>query len=104
MGLSQRDVAGRANLTGAYIGWIEQGLRNPSRPSVIRIADALSIPHEDALKAGGYFPRGEPARLEPDEQELLEKYRQSLPALRQSILELARRLAGFSEDPGDPPG
>lgn len=44
LGITQEEVAGRAELDRTYISGCERGLRNPSLISVEKIANALEIP------------------------------------------------------------
>ena len=43
VGISQEELAGRANLDRTYISGIERGRRNPSVKSLQRVANALTI-------------------------------------------------------------
>lgn len=42
-GLSQEDLAGRAELDRTYVSGIERGRRNPSVKSLQRVANALDV-------------------------------------------------------------
>ena len=42
-GLTQEELADRANLHSTYIGQIERGLRNPSLVNLYKVANALNI-------------------------------------------------------------
>ena len=46
-GLSQEELAERANLHRTYISDVERGARNLSLASIVKIARALSIPCAD---------------------------------------------------------
>lgn len=49
-GLTQEQLAEATELHRTYIGFIEQGKRNPSIGNIGRIARALRIPLEDVFK------------------------------------------------------
>jgi transcriptional regulator with XRE-family HTH domain len=56
LGLSQEELADRANIHRTYIGGIERGERNPTLTMIVRLAEALEVA---------------PAKLlEPDEPEM----------------------------------
>ena len=42
-GLSQEDLASRANVHRTYLGGIERGERNPSLKNIAAIAEALNV-------------------------------------------------------------
>jgi transcriptional regulator with XRE-family HTH domain len=49
-GLTQRDLAGRAKVTGAYIAMLEAGKKkNPSLAVLQRLAKALGVPVAELL-------------------------------------------------------
>ena len=50
LGLSQRQVAERADTTGATISRIEAGLVSPSMDSACKIADALGVSLDRLLR------------------------------------------------------
>jgi transcriptional regulator with XRE-family HTH domain len=50
-GLSQRDVASRAGVTGAYVAMLETGAKqNPSLAILKRLAKALAVPVTELLE------------------------------------------------------
>ncbi|RYG89775.1 XRE family transcriptional regulator [Loktanella sp. IMCC34160] len=51
LGISQEELAHRANLDRTYVSGCERRLRNPSLVSVERIANALGIPAGDLLNS-----------------------------------------------------
>lgn len=48
-GLTQRDLAARANLSEAYVSQIESGVRKGSTATMIALANALSLELEDLV-------------------------------------------------------
>ena len=48
-GITQEKLADAVDLHRTYIGFIEQGKRNPSIGNVYRIAKALKVPIKDLL-------------------------------------------------------
>jgi len=50
-GLSQRDLAKEAKVTGAYVAQLETGVRkNPSLDALKRLAKALGVPVTELLE------------------------------------------------------
>lgn len=49
-GISQEELADRANLDRTYVSGCERGVRNPTLRSVEKIARALSVPPSELLK------------------------------------------------------
>jgi transcriptional regulator with XRE-family HTH domain len=49
-GLSQEELAEKANLHRTYIGAVERGERNASLKSILRIAKALEVSLEEVFK------------------------------------------------------
>ncbi|MHB8832469.1 MAG: helix-turn-helix transcriptional regulator [Desulfobacteria bacterium] len=47
LGISQEELADRAQVHRTYIGGIERGERNPTLTTIYKIADALKIPPMD---------------------------------------------------------
>jgi transcriptional regulator with XRE-family HTH domain len=47
LGISQDDLADRANLHRTYVGAVERGERNISLLNILRLADALNITAKD---------------------------------------------------------
>ncbi|MCP3753926.1 helix-turn-helix domain-containing protein [Streptomyces sp. TBY4] len=59
-GLSQLELAGRADSSSRHISFVETGRSRPSEEMVLRLADHLEIPVRDRnalLMAAGYAPR-----------------------------------------------
>ena len=50
-GLSQEELADRANLHRTYVGSIERGERNVALLNIKRLADALSVPIEELVSS-----------------------------------------------------
>ena len=58
-GLSQLDLANRAEISQRHLSFLELGRANPSRRMVLRLAEALGVPlrqHNAMLLAAGYAP------------------------------------------------
>jgi transcriptional regulator with XRE-family HTH domain len=51
LGLSQEDLADRANIHRTYIGGIERGERNPTLTMIHRLSQALGVPPSSLLAA-----------------------------------------------------
>jgi len=49
LGLTQEELAEKADFHVNFIGGIERATRNPSLTSIIRLAEALKIPPRDLL-------------------------------------------------------
>ncbi|MFF1408854.1 helix-turn-helix domain-containing protein [Streptomyces sp. NPDC058289] len=59
-GLSQLELAGRADSSSRHISFVETGRSRPSEEMVLRLADRLDVPVRDRnalLVAAGYAPR-----------------------------------------------
>ncbi|MFD5148268.1 helix-turn-helix domain-containing protein [Streptomyces sp. NPDC058401] len=59
-GLSQLELAGRADSSSRHISFVETGRSRPSEEMVLRLADRLEVPVRDRnalLLAAGYAPR-----------------------------------------------
>ena len=69
-GLSQLELAFRADVSQRHVSFLELGRARPSRDMVARLADALSIPlrqHNELLLAAGFAPEWRQRDLsEPD--------------------------------------
>ncbi len=50
LGLSQEELAERADLHRTYVGSVERGERNVSLENIVRLADALKVKPSDLLK------------------------------------------------------
>ncbi|MEM7503800.1 MAG: helix-turn-helix transcriptional regulator [Pseudomonadota bacterium] len=50
-GLSQEELASRAELHRTYVSSVERGQRNVSVENIFRLADALQVPAEELVKA-----------------------------------------------------
>jgi transcriptional regulator with XRE-family HTH domain len=58
-GLSQLELAGRAEISQRHLSFLELGRANPSRHMVLRLAEAIGVPlrqHNALLLAAGYAP------------------------------------------------
>jgi transcriptional regulator with XRE-family HTH domain len=58
-GLSQLDLAGRAEISQRHLSFMELGRASPSRDMVMRLAAALDVPlrqHNALLMAAGFSP------------------------------------------------
>ena len=90
MRLSQPELARRANISPSYVAWLEKGKRVPSLATSRQLAQALDLSEDEILKAAGRVPKEDAVRLNPEEQELLQQYRQAQQPLR-SMLRSALR-------------
>lgn len=79
--MSQDRLAQLAGLSNGYISLLEQGRRgkNPSRDTVIRIAQALNAPLAEMLGAAGRLKPGED--LSPEQRASFEDFVQTDPSL-----------------------
>ena len=69
-GLSQLDLAGRAEISQRHLSFLELGRASPSRPMVLRLAEALDIPlrqHNALLLAAGFAPSWRESGLDAPE-------------------------------------
>ena len=57
LGISQDDLADKANLHRTYVGGVERGERNISLLNILRLADALEVTVKDLFN--GNFEREE---------------------------------------------
>jgi transcriptional regulator with XRE-family HTH domain len=58
-GLSQLELAGRADISQRHLSFLELGRASPSRAMVLRLAEALAVPlrqHNALLTAAGFAP------------------------------------------------
>lgn len=53
LGISQEELAGRADVHRTYLGDIERGNRNPALINICRIAAALEVKPSDLFKRMG---------------------------------------------------
>ncbi len=68
--LSQLDLAGRAEISQRHLSFLELGRASPSRPMVLRLAEALDIPlrqHNALLLAAGFAPSWRESGLDAPE-------------------------------------
>ncbi|MEU3602595.1 helix-turn-helix transcriptional regulator [Streptomyces sp. NPDC006798] len=81
-GVSQLDLALRADSSSRHISFIETGRSRPSEEMILRLADQLDVPVRERnalLLAGGYAPRFPETPLDdPSMEALLEGLRQLL--------------------------
>ena len=69
-GLSQLDLAGRAEISQRHLSFLELGRASPSRQMVLRLAEALAIPlrqHNALLLAAGFAPSWRESGLDAPE-------------------------------------
>ncbi|OKK22479.1 XRE family transcriptional regulator [Streptomyces sp. CB00455] len=88
-GISQLELAGRADSSSRHISFVETGRSRPSEEMVLRLADHLDVPVRDRnalLMAAGYAPRYAHTPLDDP----------SLGALREG---LERLLTGYEPYP-----
>lgn len=68
--LSQLELGLRADVSARHVSFMETGRARPSREMLLRLAEALDLPHRDAnilLAAGGYTPVYSQANLDAPE-------------------------------------
>ncbi|MCY0928381.1 helix-turn-helix transcriptional regulator [Streptomyces sp. H27-H1] len=73
-GLSQLELAGRADSSSRHISFVETGRSRPSEEMVLRLADHLDVPVRDRnalLLAAGYAPRYAHTPLDDPSMEVL---------------------------------
>ncbi|MCX5403498.1 helix-turn-helix transcriptional regulator [Streptomyces sp. NBC_00335] len=73
-GLSQLELAGRADSSSRHISFVETGRSRPSEEMVLRLADRLDVPVRDRnalLVAAGYAPRYAHTPLDDPSMEVL---------------------------------
>ncbi|MGW5401104.1 helix-turn-helix domain-containing protein [Streptomyces sp. NPDC003952] len=73
-GLSQLELAGRADSSSRHISFVETGRSRPSEEMVLRLADRLEVPVRDRnalLVAAGYAPRYAHTPLDDPSMEVL---------------------------------
>ncbi|MFE4260875.1 helix-turn-helix domain-containing protein [Streptomyces sp. NPDC056883] len=73
-GLSQLELAGRADSSSRHISFVETGRSRPSEEMVLRLADHLDVPMRDRnalLVAAGYAPRYAHTPLDAPSMEVL---------------------------------
>ncbi|MDD9379883.1 helix-turn-helix transcriptional regulator [Streptomyces sp. ZAF1911] len=73
-GLSQLELAGRADSSSRHISFVETGRSRPSEEMVLRLADHLDVPMRDRnalLVAAGYAPRYAHTPLDSPSMEVL---------------------------------
>jgi transcriptional regulator with XRE-family HTH domain len=90
-GLSQRDLAARAEVSNAYLSQVERGLHEPSVRVLHSIAEALGLPlaallehadlieYPDAPPDAGAAIRSDPRLSEPQRTAMLSIYRSFVP-------------------------
>ncbi len=69
-GLSQLELAGRAGISQRHLSFLELGRSAPSRPMVVRLAEALGVPlrqHNALLLAAGLAPAWRESALDAPE-------------------------------------
>lgn len=50
LGISQEELALRADIQRSYLGGIERGERNPSLTNIVKIARTLEVPPSEILR------------------------------------------------------
>src|SRR5262245_60813427 len=69
-GWSQLELAGRAGISQRHVSFLELGRAAPSRPMVLRLAEALDVPlrqHNALLLAAGFAPAWRESALDAPE-------------------------------------
>ena len=86
LGLTMKDVAEAVGVSPAYVWRLEKGRSQPSRATGKSLALVLHIAEDMMYRAAGWLPEGEQLFLTPEEHELIDLYRQAVPALRAATL------------------
>ncbi len=100
LGLSQEELAQRANVSKNYISILERGRPHPgtgaapqpSRKTVEEIAVAMNWPIEEPLRLAGYSASPELSDLSPDEERLIAFYADMADADKQAVITIAEAL------------
>lgn len=58
LGISQEELALRADIQRSYLGGIERGERNPSLANIVKIARTLEVPPSEILRRAEAGMRG----------------------------------------------
>jgi transcriptional regulator with XRE-family HTH domain len=88
LGLTQEELAHRANIHTSYIGQLERGLRQPSLRVLACVAEALEMQLADLLRER---PRADSPLL----RELQRTLGTLSPAQQQVILDIVKKMAGL---------
>ncbi len=100
-GMTQSELARKANISQAAISHILSNRRNPGNGLCESIARALRLPPELVFRKAGLLPPAVPQ--DEYQEELLHLLQQLPPEERQEILELVRfKLERKSKEPGQP--
>ena len=86
-GLVQEEAAHRIGVHWTTISNYERGKNYPSPEVMDKIFDVYSIRQSDVFAIFGDFPKGDAVELTPDEEQLVDMYRQASPILRASTFE-----------------
>lgn len=100
LGLSQDDIAQRANVSKNYISILERGrphpstgaIPQPSRKAVMDIAAAMDWPVEEPLRLAGYSVTPDAEDLTPDEERLVAFYSDMTETDKQAVIIIAEAL------------
>jgi transcriptional regulator with XRE-family HTH domain len=90
-GLSQRELASRAELSRSYVCDIERGRGvHPSVETLDKLAAALGFSRVDLLKASGVIERVDERRENTEERRMLSVFRDLSDKGRVSVMQYAR--------------
>lgn len=99
-GMSHRELAWRADVSGAMVSGVIAGDRNPGWDFCAAIAKPLGKPPLELFRLAGLLPEESHGE---DEPALLHHYRQLSPPNQRAALAMLRGLAGQPSPPALPP-
>lgn len=99
-GMSHRELARRADVSGAMVSGVIAGDRNPGWDFCAAIAKPLGKPPLELFRLAGLLPEESHGE---DEPALLHHYRQLSPGNQLAALAMLRGLAGQPSPPAQPP-
>lgn len=99
-GMSHRELARRADVSGAMVSGVIAGDRNPGWDFCAAIAKPLGKPPLELFRLAGLLPEESHGE---DEPALLHHYRQLTPPNQRAALAMLRGLAGQPSPPALPP-